>query len=211
MLKQLHSLYLEFNVFLCRTSVRLEDSYLHVPGFHPNISNSAYYRQRVDNPGVLPSLRKHLWGRAISLGSLTLKAEKDIGMKSEGSTGTKEIMFLNDPMRVSGEGCSLMLEWSKPTEVTLARALRHMKQEYKFSGIPSRTSDGDRNKQDLLSKKVNVSGVSEGEISTVDPHTSRSVGVLERLGVHAVDLKFQLMDVNVFMYGLTPGLCMHAY
>ena len=96
------------------------------------------------------SLRKHLWGRAISRGSLTLKAEKDIGMKSEGSTGTKEIMFLNDPMRVSGEGCSLMLEWSKPTEVTLARALRHMKQEYKFSGIPSRTSDGDRNKQDLL-------------------------------------------------------------
>jgi len=212
MLKQLHSLYLEFNVFLCRTSVRLEDSYLHVPGFHPNISNSAYYRQRVDNPGVLPSLRKHLWGRTISLGSLTLKAEKDIGMKSEGSTGTKEIMFLNDPMRVSGEGCSLMLEWSKPTEVTLARALWYMKQEYKFSGVLSRTpSDGDRNKQNVLSKKVRVSGVSEGEISAVDPHTSRSVGVLERLGVHAVDLKFQLMDVNVFMYGLTPGLCIHAY
>ena len=132
-------------------------------------------------------------------------------MKSEGSTGAKEVLFLNDPLRVTGEGCSFMLEWSKPTEVTLARTLRHLKQEYNFFGAPSRTpSDSDRTKQNVLSEKMEVSAVSEGEISTVAPHTGTSSSVLERLGVHAVDLSFQLMDVNVFMYSLTPGLCLHA-
>lgn len=189
-------------LFLHRASVRLEDSYLHVPGFHPTINNSAYYQQHVDNPAVLPSLRKHLWGRAVSLGSLMLKAEKDIGVKSEGSAGTREAIFLNEPLRVSGEGHSLMLEWSKPTAVTLLRSLEHVKQKYNLFSGPSRTPGRDKAKLNVSSEQTDASGDSIG--GGADSHDSGSVW--ERLSLQGMDTRFQLMDVNAFVYGLTPGV-----
>ena len=171
-------------MFPCRTSVRLEDSYLHVPGFHPNINNPAYYQQHVDNPAVLPSLRKHLWGRAVSLGSLMLKAEKDIGMKSEGSTVAKEVIFLNDPLRISGEGHSLMLEWSKPTAVTLLRSLEHVKQKYNlFNNGPSRTPGHDKAKLNVSNEQSDASGDNNGAGEGLAADSHDSGGVCERLSL----------------------------
>ena len=131
-----------------------------------------------------------------------LKAEKDIGMKSEGSAGIKEVLFLNEPLRVSGEGHSLMLEWSKPTAVTLLRSLEHVKQKYNLFSSPSRTLGHDKAKLNVSSEQTGTSGDSNGR--GADSHDSG--GVWERLSLQGMDMKFQLMDVNAFVYGLTPGV-----
>ena len=128
-----------------------------------------------------------------------LKAEKDIGMKSEGSAGIKEVLFLNEPLRVSGEGHSLMLEWSKPTAVTLLRSLEHVKQKYNLFSSPSRTLGHDKAKLNVSSEQTDASGDSNGG-------GADSGGVWERLSLQGMDMRFQLMDVNAFVYGLTPGV-----
>ena len=128
-----------------------------------------------------------------------LKAEKDIGMKSEGSAGIKEVLFLNEPLRVSGEGHSLMLEWSKPTAVTLLRSLEHVKQKYNLFSSPSRTLGHDKAKLNVSSEQTDASGDSNGG-------GADSGGVWERLSLQGIDMRFQLMDVNAFVYGLTPGV-----
>ena len=132
-----------------------------------------------------------------------LKAEKDIGVKSEGSAGTREAIFLNEPLRVSGEGHSLMLEWSKPTAVTLLRSLEHVKQKYNLFSGPSRTPGRDKAKLNLSSEQTDTSGDSNGG-GAADSHDSGSVW--ERLSLQGMDTRFQLMDVNAFVYGLTPGV-----
>ena len=135
-----------------------------------------------------------------------LKAEKNIRVKSEGSTEAKEVIFLNDPLRISGEGHSLMLEWSKPTAVTLVRSLEHVKQKYNLFNGPSRTPGRDKAKLNVSNKQSDASGDSNGggEDLTVDSHDSG--GVWEGLSLQGMDVKFQLMDVNAFVYGLTPGV-----
>ena len=132
-----------------------------------------------------------------------LKAEKNIRVKSEGSTEAKEVIFLNDPLRISGEGHSLMLEWSKPTAVTLVRSLEHVKQKY---NLFNRTPGRDKAKLNVSNEQSDASGDSNGggEDLTVDTHASG--GVWEGLSLQGMDVKFQLMDVNAFVYGLTPGV-----
>ena len=176
----------------------MADSYLQVPGFHPTIDNPAFYQQRVDNPRILPSLHRHLWGRVVSLGSLTLKAEKEVLQKqklkekSEGSSssalqqqqlqGAKRVKFKqrDAPFKVTGEGCNLMLEWSKPSVISLARTLEHLKREYKLFSNTAQTAS---------------------------PQKER-VGDTPLLGV---DLEFKLDGLNVFFYGLTPGRYIHVH
>ena len=135
-----------------------------------------------------------------------LKAEKNIRVKSEGSTEAKEVIFLNDPLRISGEGHSLMLEWSKPTAVTLVRSLEHVKQKYDLFSGPSRTPSRDKAKLNVSNERSAASGDSNGggEDLTVNSHDSG--GVWEGLSLQGMDVKFQLMDVNAFVYGLTPGV-----
>ena len=71
-------------VIHCRASLRLEDSYLHVPGHTPSHTpSSKVFRQRPDDPSVLPSLRRHQWGHLLALGNLTLKAEKTLSTNTQ--------------------------------------------------------------------------------------------------------------------------------
>ena len=176
-------------------SVRVEDAYIHVPGYHPTLDNPTFYRQRTDNPRVLPSLHKHLWGRAASLGSLILKAEKEIIVTrvtdsspspSTSSGGQSVVKFTNDPLKVVGDGSCLMLEWSQPTTVALVRAIHHIKCEYKLFSSSSEAADSSGEKRDISEKR-----------------TTWQSSLLKELP--PVDLKFRLTDINAFLYSLVPG------
>lgn len=186
--------YIIGELFLFRASVRVEDAYVHVPGYHPTLDNPTFYQQRTDNPRVLPSLHKHLWGRVASLGSLILKAEKEIIVTSRRTDSSSSpisrdqstVKFTNDPLKVVGDGSCLMVEWSQPTVVAIARVIHHLKCEYKlFTTSPSSSAAG--------------IGSKEGEEGTS----------LSWKDLPPVDLKFQLSDLNAFLYGLTPGTCIH--
>ena len=78
--------------FHSSASLRLEDAYLHVPGHTPSQASedSALFRQRPDDPSVLPSLRRHQWGHLLALGNLTLKIEKTISSHSQSGVAEKE-------------------------------------------------------------------------------------------------------------------------
>ena len=175
-------------LFVCfdRISVRMEDTYLQIPGYHPMVDNPTFYRQRADNPQVLPSLHKHLWGRIASLGSLTLMAERGVYVVN-GNQGNI-VKFTNDPLTLSGEGGSLMLEWSQPTVVALARMLQHIQQQYRTVPV-----SGDAEK---VRNSKGVDGDSVGAANWTAP---------------SVSLKIQLSDVNAFVYGLTPGVCVCVF
>ena len=181
--------------FSCSASVRVEDAYVHVPGYHPTLDNPTFYRQRTDNPRVLPSLHKHLWGRAASLGSLILKAEKEIiitrGTDPSPSTSSRGqnviVKLTNDPLKVVGDGSCLMFEWSQPTTVTLVRAIHHMRREYKLfsSSSDAAAADKGREKRDTSQERMTW----QSSLKELPP----------------VDLKFQMTDINAFLYSLVPG------
>ena len=207
--------------------MRVSDTYLHVPGFHPSINNPVFFEQRVDDPSVLPSLHKHLWGRLASLGCLTLQLEKKLHLRHrtshssllrsksseegvggeeewgdgeeqwsegqegvrgevEGAWGVEEVGvdFGDEPAVLSGEARSVMLEWSRPSVVTLAKTLDHCQREY-AELVTSLSSSA---------SSLSLSFV-RGE------ERGRSLGD-QSLPVH---LQFQLRDINVFMYGMSPG------
>ena len=186
----LHVLYM-FRFALPSTSVRVEDAYLHVPGYHPTIDNPAFFHQRADNPRILPSLHRHLWGRVASLGSLILKAETelftadaDTELPTEPPGSQGAVKFSNDPLKIVGDGSCLMLEWSQPTVAALTRVVQHLRSEYKILKMsPSKADDregegGGQNKSDLVEFIKNLP---------------------------AVDVKFRLADINGFLYSLVPG------
>ena len=170
----------------------MEDAYVHVPGFHPALNNPTFYRQRTDNPRVLPSLHKHLWGRTASLGSLILKTEKEIAITrgtgpSPSSTSIRgqgvEVKFTNDPLKIVGDGSCLMFEWSQPTTVALAKAMDHLRSEYKPFSSSGEVADSGGEKREVSEK---------GKSSLLNE-------------LPLVDLKFRLMDINAFLYSLVPG------
>ena len=180
--------YLHVIVFSLRASLRIEDAYLHVPGYHPTLDNSAFFRQRTDDPSVLPSLRKHLWGRVASLGSLILKAEKGIiitNRTTDSSTsppvGDSVVKFTNDPLKIVGDGSSLMLEWSQPTVVAVARAVHHLKCEYKMFSLSAEAASDERGTEE------------------------KGLPQLSWKDLPPVDVKFRLADINAFLYSLVPG------
>jgi hypothetical protein len=122
-----------------RASLRVSDAYLHVPGFHPSIDNPIFFQQRVDDPSIVPSIHKHLWGRVASLGHLTLQVEKKLHIRQsdssvslvDGKTSRSwEVQMGDQPLMLSGEARSLMLEWSQPTVMMVAKVLDHCQREY---------------------------------------------------------------------------------
>lgn len=175
----------------------MEDAYVHVPGYHPTLDNPTFYRQRTDNPRILPSLHKHLWGRAASLGSLILKAEKEIiitrgtdpspSTSTPGPEGHSVVKFTNDPLKVVGDGSCLMLEWSQPTTVALVRAIHHIECEYKLLSSSSEAADSSGGEKRDASEK----------------RTTWQSSLLKELP--PIDLKFRLTDINAFLYSLVPG------
>ena len=108
-------------VIHCRASLRLEDSYLHVPGHTPSHTpSSKVFRQRPDDPSVLPSLRRHQWGHLFALGNLTLKAEKTLSTNTQsGPVGTQrpedtpQGETLPSSLRESERGEVTMLWWKE--------------------------------------------------------------------------------------------------
>ena len=155
----------------------------------------------MDDPRVLPSLHKHLWGRAASLGSLILKAEKDVRLKDP-KQGVKELYFGCDPLRISGEGCGLMLEWSKPTVVTVIKALAHLKQEYQLLGGAHGLTGS------CLAETGAVLGAEEEKKQEISKDGQDDSNVVGGETGFQVEVKVQFTAVNAFVYGLTPGVCL---
>ncbi len=125
-----------------RSSLRLANAYLHVPGYHPTVDNPTFFRQRPDNPQALPSLHSHLWGRVISIGALVLKSEREVQVSD------KEWVWLGEEgVSVKGEGSSVMLEWSQPTVVAMVRVLEHLKTNYGVFKREGRSEGGGRDKK----------------------------------------------------------------
>lgn len=190
----------------------MSDTYLHVPGFHPSIDDPIFFQQRVDDPSVLPSLHKHLWGRVASLGYFTLQVEKKLYLKRRikapdtlsslssepDSQGIEElgVDFGGEPLLLNGEGRSLMLEWSKPTVVALAKVMEHCQKEHAelFCKLP-------------VSSSASSLSTSSSFFSTSSSEGEGSQNEREGLPLPVMCLQFQLIDVNMFLYGLTPGWC----
>ncbi len=125
-----------------RSSLRLANAYLHVPGYHPTVDNPTFFRQRPDNPQALPSLHSHLWGRVISIGVLVLKSEREVQVSD------KDWAWLGDEgVSVRGEGSSVMLEWSQPTVVAMVRVFEHLKTNYGMFKHEGRNEGGGRDKK----------------------------------------------------------------
>ena len=89
-----------------------------------------------------------------------------------------------------------------PFYVTLVEG-QHVKQKY---NLFNRTPGRDKAKLNVSNERSDASGGSNGggKDLTVDTHASG--GVWEGLSLQGMDVKFQLMDVNAFVYGLTPGV-----
>lgn len=107
------------------------------------------------------------------------------------------VKFTNNPLKIVGDSSSLMLEWSQPTVVAVARALHHLKCEY----------------------KVLTSISSSVEAESGHERGARKTDMLWK-ELPPIDLKFRLTDVNVFLYNLVPGnscmyilyvLCIHVH
>ena len=124
-----------------------------------------------------------------------------------GPPGAREVKFSEDPVRICGEGCSLMMEWSKPTVVTFTRVLKHLRKEYKLcdtvsrsatsnSGIRTTGTDPKQEKQKSQTQSTEAPESHSQTESTVS-------GLFSQL--LPLDIKLQVTDLNVFIYGLTPG------
>lgn len=92
------------------------------------------------------------------------------------------VKLTNDPLRIVGDSSNLMLEWSQPAVVAVARVIHHLKCEYKvLTSISSSAQTESGHKRDT------------GERSTLWRE------------LPPIDLKFRLTDVNAFLYSLVPG------
>lgn len=65
-------------VSIYRSSVRMTDGYIFVPT-DKNISRKLQMN-REDNPELLPSSKRHVWGRLLTLGSVGIKVSYCIMM-----------------------------------------------------------------------------------------------------------------------------------
>lgn len=186
--------------FLLRASLRMTDSYVHAPGYHPTVDNPAFFHQRVDDPSVLPSLCQHLWGRLASLGRLTLQVEKKVhvlgvlgdgGVSANPEDGRGGLKFDFDkyPVVLSGEGSCVMFEWSQPTVVMVTKVLEHCRVEY-----------------------ADLFPISSSSSSSSTSSSSSSCS--EGWSLPSLQLCFRVTDVNMFIYALTPGKvssCIHMH
>ena len=174
--------------FLCATSASLclRDIYLHVPGLSDNMS---HFSQRVDDPSLLPSHHRQVWGRAASLGSFRVMAVKDV-LRHKGS---REVKFSKEPLRLNVEADSLMLEWSKPLVVTVTKTLHHLRSQYKLFADSSGGGLASTQKGGVVSPQKDGT-----------PPVRRLSFALPSLEV-SLDMNFKLANTNVFVYGLAPG------
>lgn len=216
--------------------MRLEDTYLHVPGYHPSSSDSSVFRQRPDDPTVLPSLHRHHWGHLLALGNLTLKIEKLLAVDSgapkqqqkdekinaalqsdeaqekgrsvpsllKSGWDWKTVLLMGEPASITGEGSSLMLEWSTPIAVALLRTVQHLQQRYKLFGTIKTSADGGNVAEDGGQDSLAPTEERESDRnSTSVMKTSEGANVFHHLS--QVALSFRFTDANAFVYGLTPG------
>ena len=120
-----------------------------------------------------------------------------------GPLGARKAKFSEDPLRICGEGCSLMMEWSKLTVVTLTRVLKHLRQEYKLFGTVSGSATSGRTAEtgSKPESQLQSSEISEAH----SQNKSIGAGLVSKLP--PLDIKLQVTDLNMFIYGLTPGTC----
>ncbi len=191
--------------FFLRASIMVSDAYLHVPGYHPLVNNPMFFDQRVDDPSVLPSLHQHLWGRLASLGRLTLQLEKKVhvsdkhGRKTseDDDGGGSEVGVASEPseeshghspVTISGEGSCLVLEWSKPTFAAVSKVLEHCRTVYLQPSSQSTPSPAS----------------SSSNAASSSPSLNLS-SLFSKLSSASLQIYLQVADVNLFLYGMTPG------
>ena len=155
--------------------------------------------------------------------------ERGVGSELVGLWSWKKVVSVftgGEPMVLTGEGSSLMLEWSRPTEVALMRTLQHLKQHYGLFGggttpavvtaarsdetgqwtiqegqtIPVPSSPGSAQENGTVS----VAGVD----SVTEPGVEESATTIGRVlhSLSKMTLSFHFTDANVFIYGLTPSM-----
>ena len=135
------------------------------------------------------------------------------------------VLGSGEPGVLTGEGSSLMVEWSRPTQVALLRTLSHLKQHYRLFGggtaVAARSNEtGQWTVQEGQTEPVSSplqstqddDGVSVGEAAGLESvsgpvdedNTITTIGsVLHSLS--KMTLSFHFTDANAFIYGLTPS------
>ena len=124
---------------------------------------------------------------------------------------------------VTGEGSSLMVEWSTPTAVALLRTLQHLKQHYQLFVVRTSSEtqgsgarDGQSAATSLDETDYEGSHVDSAATDLMQNEMSATASrtyiakVLRRLS--EVALSFHFTDANAFVYGVTPGdVCLHFH
>ena len=156
------------------------------------------------------------------------RESKESGTNSGFGSGVwswKEILGVfvsGEPAVLAGEGSSLMVEWSRPTEIALLQTLQHLRQHYHLfgGGVVAARSDetGQWTTQEGQTEPISSSLQSpqkderDNRAGTGGECTSYSVAegdsctigrVLHSLSKMA--LSFHFTDANAFIYGLTPS------
>ena len=128
-----------YTVIVCDSiQARLDDTYLHVPG-----SGKSW----TDNRTLLPFSSLHHWGRAIAVGSLAVNTAITLS-SAEPSTSTSSSSRVTR-VCVSGEGSSVILEWSQTTASTLMVVLAQLDTRYQIltKWLPTRQPKEDKDSQ----------------------------------------------------------------
>ena len=154
---------------------RLDDTYLHVPGG----------KSWSDNRTLLPSSFQHHWGRGVAVGSLALNTAITLSSAEQPSiTG----------VCVSGEGRSVIVEWSQYTATTLMKALTQLDTRYQ---VLSRWLPTTRQTHKELEETDPYSEL------LVEPGTQSSTDLV--IGDTSIHVTIVLNGVNAFLYGASPG------
>ena len=125
--------------------------------------------------------------------------------------GWEGLLLGGEPAAITGEGSSLMLEWSTPTAMAMLRTLTHLSQHYKLFGAPA-TTGKDQSEADQSSALQTSLTRQKGsqESSELTPKEAPSGGSTGLPDVHQclkeIALSFHFTDANAFVYGLTPGM-----
>lgn len=121
--------------------------------------------------------------------------------------GWKGLLLGGEHSAITGEGSSLMLEWSTPTAVAVLRTLTHLSQHYKLFGTAGKDQSQSSQSPALQTDLTRQEGRQES--SELTPREAPSGGSSGLPDVHQclneIALSFHFTDANAFVYGLTPG------
>ncbi|XP_065892546.1 bridge-like lipid transfer protein family member 2 isoform X2 [Dysidea avara] len=172
-----------------RASVRFTDGYV----FVPSDKNSSRI-SRMDRPELLPSTKRHVWGRLVTLGNLGSKATLSVELIPNDD---RHQLFQVNSLSLSTMTHVLAAEWSHSMFTAVSHLLKHYS-----------TPKGILKKQQALSKPDSVISDTEDSTNTKQSVVSKHLKIpwcSLREDLEELDISFNFLDINLFMYDKSPS------